>query len=98
MARSEIPVVSVAVYVVPYARFADGVKVAVVPLRVADPVTDEAPALSWKVAVLTFFTASLNVAVTGVLTETAVAPLTGLVALTVGGVLSGAAPVVNDQV
>ena len=66
-------------------------KVAAVPFTVADPATVVAPALSWKVDVLTFFTASLNVAVIAALTATPACPLAGFVELTVGGVVSDGA-------
>jgi hypothetical protein len=78
----------VAVYVVEYAKRADGMKVAVVSLSVTVPDTAVAPADTRNVAVVTFFTASLKVAVMVVLVETPVAPFAGLVAVTAGGVLS----------
>src|SRR5512135_1386357 len=87
-ARSVTPVVIVAVYVVELASGADGVKVAVVPERFTAPATEVPPALSVKVVVLTDLTASLKVAVTAAATGTAVAPVTGFVEFTVGGVVS----------
>jgi hypothetical protein len=80
--------VIVAVYVVALANDADGLKVAVVPESVTVPATEVVPALSVNVVVLTDLTASLNVAVTSAATGTAVAPVTGFVELTVGGVVS----------
>jgi hypothetical protein len=64
------------------------VKVAVVPERVTAPATGVPPAMSVNVVVPTDVTASLNVAVTAAATGTAVAPPTGFVELTVGGVVS----------
>jgi hypothetical protein len=85
---SVTPVVIVAVYVVALANDAVGLKVAVVPESVTDPATLAVPALSVNVVPLTSLTASLKVAVTLAPTCTAVAPLTGLVELTAGGVVS----------
>ena len=89
--------VIVAVYVVALANDADGLKVAVVPERVTAPATEVVPALSVNVVVLTDLTASLNVAVTSELTATPVWLPAGIVELTVGGVVSAAAPVVKVQ-
>jgi hypothetical protein len=89
-AMSRMAVVSVAVYVAPLARGADGVNVAVAPLTEIVPVTpplrvnDDAVTLAGA-------TASLNVAVTAEPTATPVALFAGLTELTVGGVESAAA-------
>jgi hypothetical protein len=82
------PVVIVAVYVVALAKDADGLKVAVAPESVTTPATETVPALSVNVVPLTSVTGSLKVAVTLAPACTAVAPFTGLVELTVGGVVS----------
>src|SRR5438094_472620 len=83
----------VAVYVVGNARLEDGVNVAVLPsgLRDTVPLTALLPVFKVKLVVLTveLCTASLNVAVMGELIATPVAPLAGIVLLTLGGVLSG---------
>src|SRR5512146_2445034 len=95
-ATSVTAVVIVAVYVVPFARGADGVKVAVAPLTETVPVT---PPLTVNDAAVTLAgaTASLNVAVIAEPTATPVALFAGLVELTVGGVVSAAAAVVKVQ-
>ena len=75
-------------------------KVTVTPLVVMLPVTGlVALSLSVKVVAVTVagLTGSLNVTVRAEDVDTFVAPLVGLVALTVGGVRSGAALVVKDQ-
>jgi len=84
--------------VVPYAKGEEGVKVAVVPLSDRVPATGPTP-VSRKLAVVTLpgATASENVAVTAAPMGTFVAPASGDVPVTVGGVRSGAAPVVKDQ-
>jgi hypothetical protein len=85
--RSFAPVVIVAVYRVPVARIVVGVNVAVVPAKVTVPVTGVTPGpVKVKVATLIVagFIGSLNVAETGVLTGTSVAPIVGTVETTVG--------------
>jgi hypothetical protein len=98
-ATSVMAVVSVAVYVVLLARSDDGVNVAIVPagLRVTVPVT---PPLKVNEAVVTVAGASgsLNVAVSAILTGTPVAPLAGVVELTVGGVVSAGPVTVKELV
>jgi hypothetical protein len=98
-ATSVMAVVSVAVYVVPLARGADGVNVAIVPAGFRDtvPVT---PPLKVNEAVVTVAEAigSLNVAETAVLSATPVALSAGLVELTVGGVVSAPAVTVTELV
>ena len=75
-------------------------KVTVAPLVVMLPITGVF-ALSLRVKVVAVTVAgsmgSLKVAVRAEEIDTLVAPLGGLVALTVGGVRSGMAPVVKDQ-
>jgi hypothetical protein len=69
--------VIVAVYVVPYARTAAGVNVAVVPLYVTVPATAVPPGpanVKVPVVIEAEFIAMLKVAVTGVLITTLVAP------------------------
>src|SRR3972149_9967295 len=90
-ARSVTPVVTVAVYVVEYARVPDGVNVAVVPLYDTVPPIVPLPSLTRNVAdvMLPASMASLNVAVITLSTATPVALLTGFVALTSGGIVSG---------
>jgi hypothetical protein len=99
-ARSFTAVVIAAVYVALPASTEDGVKVVTVPARLTAPVTG-APLPSFRVkeAVETVerSTGSLKVAVTVVLTGTLVVLAAGVVPVTVGGVMSGAAPVVNVQ-
>ena len=66
-----------AVYVVPYARTADGVKVAVVPLYETAPATAVPPGpvrVKVEVVIEAGFIAMLKVAVTVVLMTTPVAP------------------------
>ena len=78
-----------------------GVNVAVLPLTFTVPVTNAPPAMRRvKLAVVSveLVIGSENVADTEVLTMIPVAPLAGEVADTIGGVVSGAAPVVNCQV
>ena len=99
-----IPVVSVAVYVGPFARFADGVNVTVAPFVLTTPLTRLLPSLSVKVSVVTVepFMNSENVAETVVVTATPVAPFDGLVEFTVRvkgvgvGSGGGAEVVLND--
>src|SRR5688572_28192468 len=89
--RSVTPVVSRAVYVVPKARAALGVNVAVVPEVVTLPATAAPPAgVRVKVDVVSEVaaTASENVAVTVVFLATLLAPAAGVVAVTVGAVRS----------
>jgi hypothetical protein len=82
-------VVSVAVYVVLFARGADGVNVTVAPFTEIVPVTP--PTVNEDAVTLAGATASLNVAVTAAPTATPVALLAGAVELTVGEVVSAAA-------
>jgi hypothetical protein len=82
------PVVIVAVNKVPVASAVVGVNAAVVPAKVTVPATGVAPGpVNVNVAALIVagFIASLNVAETVVSTATPVAPLTGIVEMTVGG-------------
>jgi hypothetical protein len=97
-ARSSTPVVSVAVYVVLEASGADGVNVAVDPATDTVPATGEPP-FKRNVAVVTLAgaMASEKVAETVVPADTPVAPSSGVVDETVGGVVSGASPVVKLQ-
>jgi hypothetical protein len=81
------PVVIVAVNKVPVASAVVGVNVAVVPAKETVPITGVAPGpVKVKVAALIVagFIGSLNVADTGVLTGTPVAPIVGTVETTVG--------------
>ena len=91
------PVLIVAVYVVFAARLLAGVKVAVVLVLVTVPKTDVEPCL--RVSVVAFsvdwFIASLKVTAMFLLRATPIALLAGSVEATVGGVISGAAPVVK---
>src|SRR3989337_3897574 len=98
--RSLTSVVTVAVYVVKYARVPDGVNVAVVPLYDTVPPIVPLPSLTINVdgVMLPASIASLNVAVITASTDTPVAPLPGLVALTSGGVVSNISHVVKLQV
>jgi hypothetical protein len=85
----------VAVYKVLVERTAAGVNVAVFPAYVTVPVTGVAPGpvkVNVAALIVAGFIASLNVAETAVLTATTVAPLAGIVEMTVA---SGA--VVNVQ-
>jgi len=80
----------------------DGLKVAVLPLTLNVPVT-VAPSTALARVKLVVFSVELvigseKVAETDELSATAVAPLAGEVEDTVGGVVSGAAPVVKVQV
>ncbi|HXO04189.1 MAG TPA: hypothetical protein VN884_01015 [Candidatus Sulfotelmatobacter sp.] len=91
------PVVIVAVNSVPLARTAVGVKVAVEPANVTEPITGVAPGpvkVNVAALIVAGFMASLNVAESVVLTATLAAPLTGTVETTVG---LGAATVVKVQ-
>ena len=97
-----MPLVSVAVYRVLLVKGVPGgnANMTVVPLVVISPVTGMfALFLSVKVAAVTVaeLTGSLKVAVRDEEIETLVALLLGVVALTVGAVMSGAVPVVKDQ-
>jgi hypothetical protein len=87
-ARSFAPAVMVAIYRVPVVRTTVGANVAVVPAYVTVAATEVAPG-PVKVNVATVIVAgsmtSLNVAEMGVLTAIAVAPLAGIVEITVGG-------------
>jgi len=100
-AVSLAPTVIVAVYVVLFARFAVGSKVAVLPEYVTEPATGADPGpVTRNVALLIELgsIASLNVAVTLLLRATLLAPLAGLVETTVGAVVSVAVFVVKVQV
>jgi len=83
--------------VVEYERLLDGVNVAVLLLYDTVPLTLLPLLLSVNVLVLIVeeFMSSLNVALMALLTETPVALPAGLIELTVGSVVSGAAPVVK---
>ena len=90
-----------AVYGVLAARAADGVNVAVLLLTFTVPATAAPPVgFRVKLAVVSveFVIASEKVAETGEFSAMPVAALAGEVADTVGGVVSGAAAVVNCQV
>jgi hypothetical protein len=79
--------VTVAVYVVPYARTADGVNVAVEPLYATAPATATPPGpdtVKLPVVIEAEFIAMLNVAVTVVLIRTPVAPCAGVTDTTLG--------------
>ena len=87
--------VTVAVYTVLDARLAAGVNVATEPAAtyVTAPVTPTPPGpVNMKVvaSIVAGFIASLKVALSTWLMGTPVAPLTGMVEITVGGVVSGA--------
>ena len=71
---------------------AEGVKVAVVPLYVTVPETGVVPFIrvNSAVVIVAGSIGSLNVAVTALSIAIAEAELTGLVDITVGGVVSGA--------
>jgi len=101
-AASSAAVVMVAVYCVLPARLAEGVKVSVLPLTFTVPLTATSPEVvaSLKLALVSvaFVIASEKVADTDVFNATLVAAFTGEVADTVGGVVSGVAPVVKFQV
>jgi hypothetical protein len=75
------------------------VKVATCPARLTVPRTGTTPAARVNVVAETLAGASASekVAETAVPMGTPVAPASGLTAVTVGGVRSGAAPVVNVQ-
>ena len=68
-----------------YERLKDGVKVIVLPFVTTGPLTSPFSSLNLKVSVVTVepFTYILKVADTAVVTDTPVAPLDGLVELTV---------------
>ena len=98
-------VVTVAVYFVPYERLKDGVKVIAAPFVTTEPLTLPFSLDNVKESVVTVepFTYMLNVAETAVVTDTPVAPLDGLVELTVSFSFIGSPPppppdddVVND--
>ena len=101
-AASLAAVVMVAVYCVLATREADGVNVAVLPLTFTVPVIGVAPEVvaSLKLAVVSveLVIASEKVADTAEFSATPAAAFAGFVADTVGGVVSGAAAVVNPQV
>jgi len=94
----------VAVYVVLYARLLAGVKVAVAPFVVTDPVTAPPLPCNLKVSAVRVepFIYRENVAETAVLVPTPVAPLDGLAEVTVrvtivgGGGSEDGVAVVND--
>jgi hypothetical protein len=77
----------------------EGMNVAVVPLYVTVPEMGVEPFIRVKVDALTVdvVKVSLKVAVIGPLSPAPVVESVGLVDETVGGVISGAAPVVNDH-
>jgi hypothetical protein len=87
-----------AVYLVLATSGAEGVNLAVLPLTVTVPATGTLPA-SEKLAVVSveLFIASENVADREELSATPTAPFCGEIADTVGGVVSGTAPVVKFQ-
>ena len=78
-----------------------GVNVAVLPLTPTEPLTGVPLLVTTKVNVavvsVALFIGSENVAVGAVPSATPVAPFKGVVDSTVGGVVSGGAVVVNDQ-
>ena len=78
----------------------EGVNTAVDPLHDTVPETGVTPSVAVKLPVVTVpqATGSENTAVIVVLTATFVAELLGFVDVTVGGVVSAAAAVVNDHV
>jgi hypothetical protein len=78
-------VVIVTVYLVLYANLLEGVNVALLPLVLTEPLTLLPPPLTLKVSVVRVepFIVSLKVAVTVVFIDIPVAPLDGLVELTV---------------
>ena len=100
-ATSRAPVVMVAVYCVLPARDALGVNVAVLPLTPTEPLTGVPLLVTTKVNVavvsVALFIGSENMAANAELSATPVAPLSGDVESTVGGVVSGGAVVVNDH-
>ena len=91
-ARSFTPEFTVAVKRVLYDRGLACVKTAVLSLYVMVQGTVALPALSTKV-IVDWSTASLKVTVRDVSTLTSVAPAPGVLAMTEGGVVSGALPV-----
>jgi hypothetical protein len=101
-AASFAAVVMVAVYCVLPARLAAGVNVAVLPLTFTVPLRAAPPVLVTRVKLVMFSVEfvidSEKVADTEELSAMPVAALAGDVADTVGGVVSGAAPVVKFQV
>jgi hypothetical protein len=100
-AASLAAAVMVAVYCVPAARDVDGVKVAAFPLTFTVPVTAVplvVASLTLAVVSVALVMASEKVAEIVAFVATAVAAFAGDVKDTVGGVVSGAAPVVNVQV
>ncbi len=101
-ASSLAAVVRVAVYCVLPARAAEGVNVAVLPLMLTVPESAAPPAVGLRVKLEVFSVesviASEKVADTDEVSATPVAALAGDTEDTVGGVVSGAAAVVNCQV
>ena len=101
-ATSRAPVVMVAVNCVLPASDAFGVKVAVLPDTPTEPLTGVPLLVTTKVNVavvsVALFIGSENMAANAEVSATPVAPLSGDVESTVGGVVSGGAVVVNDQV
>ena len=83
------------------ARFAPGTKVAVLPVTETEPPIAGPPATGdsdmLAAVIVEFVNGSENVAEIAVFSPTAVAPFKGVFAMTVGGVTSGAAAVVKDQ-
>jgi hypothetical protein len=94
-------VVVVAVYWMLPARGADGVNVAVLPLTLTRPLTAVPSEVFAKVKLalvsVAFVIASEKVADTEEFSATPIAPFAGDVADTIGGVVSGTAPVVKFQ-
>jgi hypothetical protein len=92
-----IPLESVAVSTAFGAKAPIGVNVAVTPEYDTVPGTGVVPCFTVNVAVLTVwaFSGLLKVAASALVIGTFVAPLTGTVETTVGGVMSGVAPVVK---
>ena len=100
--ESVTALVMVEVYPVAKAKLVDGVKVAVVPLKLTAPVTPVFPLdvlTNEKVEALNVdaFIASLKVAEMATFVPTPVALLAGVIEMIVGTVLV-CVPVVNDQV
>ena len=90
-------VVIVAVYVVLNARLVVGAKLAVLPKYVTNPVTAVVPCLKVKVveSIVAGFITLLKVALIIFVTGTLISPLFGSVDITLGGIVSGATPVVK---
>jgi len=101
-ARSRIPAANVAVYVVENDRELAGARPKERPLNARTAPTTEFWTASFKVKVELFtvavLTSSSNVTVTAASVSMQLEPLDGDVELTLGGVVSGATPVVKAQV